>query len=398
MSETADTQTDLGDWTAGTTTESITRTVRLKLETSDRKLAHVQTAIDDWQRVAGYTADLLPSFPAYRWGSRDTHLRRRVRESVDDLEIYAHDRDAAVAKVREAFASWHERGQPGATPTGEFGSGDYLRMSTSSSSKKRREIAPNDRGYGLRVSLLKGADDCWFHVVSGSYQDEFLRAVVDGEADLGVVELRRDGDSLFAHCSVSEDVQVYVPADVQTTVGVDIGERTLWAAAVTGTDGAVETAEIESGDEFRHYREQFDRRREKLSERGDLRGVRKTRHDRERYTEQVCHTASRRIVDLAVEHAPSVLRLEDLTHYRETADDPIHDWPFAQIQEQVAYKAEAAGVPVQFVDPARTSTTCRQCGQYTPEYRDGDEWHCRRCGYRVHADVNAAINLAEREP
>jgi IS605 OrfB family transposase len=102
------------------------------------------------------------------------------------------------------------------------------------------------------------------------------------------------------------------------------------------------------------------------------------------------------VVEFAVEHEPSVLVLEDLTHYRETADDPIHDWPFADLQEKICYKATAEGIPVETVDPKDTSITCRKCGQATPEFRDGTEFSCRRCGYEVHADVNAAINIAKR--
>lgn len=384
---------------AGTTTTDITRTIRLRLQGSQWKHDRVKQAIDDWQRVARYTADLLPSFPSYRWGSRDTQLRRIIREEFDDLDIYAHDRDAAVAKAREAFASWNERGQPGDRPQGQFGDADYYRISTSSSSKQRRQIVENDRGYGLEVSLINDRSldpsSMWFHVDIGEYQREWLEKVTAGDADLGVVELRYDdNDQLWAHVSVSEPVEVYEPGDVETVVGVDFGERVFWAAAVVGSDG-VEAVEMESGREFRHYREQLERRREELSEQGDLKGVRETRGDRERYTEQETHTATRRIVDFAADHAPCKIRFEDLTDYRETAEDAIHDWPHGMLTEQLAYKATEAGLPVEAIDPAQTSITCRQCDETNPAFRDGDDFECWECGYEVHADVNAAINIAQ---
>lgn len=151
---------------------------------------------------------------------------------------------------------------------------------------------------------------------------------------------------------------------------------------------------MEPGREFRHYRDRLDEKRRRLGQQGDLRGVRACRGDRERYTEWVCHNASRAIVDLAVEHAPCRIHLEDLTHYRQSASDPIHDWPFAQLQEQILYKATGAGIPIEMVDPRNTSVTCRKCGQTTPEFRDGSDFSCRWCGYEIHADVNAAINIA----
>jgi IS605 OrfB family transposase len=317
---------------------------------------------------------------------------------MEDLRIYAHDRDAAVAQARDAFDSWNERGQPGDAPQGQFGDSEYLRMSTSSSSKRRRQIVENDRGYGLEASLIKGSrnpSSLWFHAAVGEYQREWLERVVSGEAETGVIEFRFDeSGQLWAYVSVSEEIEVYEPADVDTTLAVDFGERILWAAAVVGSDG-VETVEMEAGREFRHYREQLKRRREELSEAGDLAGVRQTRGDRERYTEQEVHTATRRIVDLAAEHAPCKIRYEDLSDYRETATDPIHDWPHGMLTSQLAYKATEAGLPVEAIDPAGTSITCRKCGVTNDAYRDGDNWHCRDCGYEVHADVNAALNIAE---
>jgi len=393
-----DNQEEPDTFRAGTTSKAVTRTLRLRLEASDWKQERVSQAIADWQRVARYTADLLPSFPAYRWESRDTQLRRVVREKLDDLDIYAHDRDAAVAKAREAFASWHERGQPGDPPQGEFGDAQYLRMSTSSSSKQRRQLVENDRGFGLEASLIKGSrnpSSLWFHVHVGDYQREWLEKVIAGDAELGVVEFRSADGRLWAHVSITEPVEVYEPGDVETVVGVDFGERILWAAAVVGPDG-VETVEMEPGREFRHYRELLDRRRETLAEHGDLSGVRQTRGDRERYTEQETHTATRRIVDLAATYTPCKIRYEDLRGYRETAEDPIHDWPHGMLTKQLAYKATEARLPVEAIDPAETSITCRHCGVTDPTFRDGDDFECSACGYEVHADVNAAINIAQK--
>lgn len=208
-SDTDGEQQTLGRFRAGTTTTEIVRTIRVPVETSAQKLASIRAAIEEWQAVASYTANLLPSFQSYQWMSRSTQLRRRVRKEFDELNIYAHDRDAAVAKAREAFKSWRERGQPGASPKGEFGEATYYRMSTSSSSKKRRALVENDRGYGLQVDLIKHSDPTWFHIRAGEYQREWLAKIISGEAEMGVVELRLDDGRLWAHISVSEEVEIY---------------------------------------------------------------------------------------------------------------------------------------------------------------------------------------------
>lgn len=385
-----------------TTTEELTRTIRLQLEGADWKHDRVRRAIDEWQRVARYTADILPSFPSHRWGSRDTQLQRVVRSQFSNLAIYAHDRDAAANKAREAFDGWNKRGQPGARPQGQFGGDNYLVMSTSSSSKRRRQIVENDRGFGVELSLIndRGLEPStmWFHASVGEYQREYLEKVINEEADLGMVELRYDdGGQLWAHVSVTEEVDVYEPGDVETVVGVNFGTEALWAAAIVGPDG-VETVEIEPGREFHHYRKQFQQRRRTLSEKGDLSGLREMQGEQERYTEQVTHTATRRIVDLAADHAPCMLRFEDPTEVPATVDGSDHNWPQGMLTTQVSYKATEAGLPVEALGDTAAGVTCRKCGETDSASRDGADFECQDCGYEVHTGVNAAINVAHPSP
>jgi len=259
------------------------------------------------------------------------------------------------------------------------------------------EIVENERGFGVKTRFIP-YDPVWFHINARPYVREYLERVCAGNASAGTAEIRlADDGSVWLHLPVSWEIDVYQPAEVNTTVGVDIGETVIYAAAVVGASGDVNAVEMQSGREFRHYREELQRKRDRLQQKGDLQGVKATRGDQQRYTEQVLDTASREIVNLAVEHAPATIKLEDLTHYRETADDPIHDWPFAELQEKIAYKAKAEGLPVEVVNPRNTSITCRKCGHSGPTYRDGNEFECRICGYEVHADVNAAINIASAE-
>lgn len=382
-------QSTLGDYTAGTSTESITRTVRLPLESSDKKNNLVHEGIEEFREISNYMADLLPSFPDYRWQPQDTTMYRVATREFpkDERTVKAKILQEAQKKAAEAFQSWRERGKPGDRPT--FEEESMLRLSS-----QDIELEANDRGYGLKASFI-AYNPVWFHISGGEYQEEFLERIVEGDAKAGSGELRFHDGNLYCNLTVTWDVEVYDADEVPRHIGVDLGENTLFVAAVVNADSEVDDVEMESGREFRHYRERLKQKRAELSEKGDLRGVRKCRNEHERYTEQITHTATREIVNLALEHTPCEIRLEDLTHYRETADDAIHDWPYAKLQEQIAYKATEAGIPVSFVDPRNTSVTCRRCGQTDPTYRDGPDFHCRRCDYQVHADVNAAINLAQ---
>ena len=385
-----DRQAALSDYAAGKATETVTQTVVVPLETSDRKNAKVRTAIEEFQAMCSYLADMMASIPEHERVPNNPALYRLITREfpADNRTVSSKVALAASRKVAAAFQSRRSRGDGGELPN--FGDGDYFMLDN-----QNVTIVENERGFGLKANFVPYKPE-WFHVNPRPYVREYLERVTDGEASYGTAEFRLSDDGhLAAHIPISWEVDVYEPGDVTTTVGVDIGENVLYAAAVVNSDG-VAGVEMESGREFRHYRERLQEKRERLMERDDLRGLKQNRGEQQRYTEQVLDTASRRIVELAVEHAPAKIHLEDLTHYRETARDPIHDWPFALLQEKIAYKAAAEGIPVTAVAARNTSVTCRKCGQTNREYRDGADFSCARCGYEVHADVNAAINIAKK--
>lgn len=378
--------------------ETFTQTIICELETSGKKTTRVRECIEEWQAIASGMADLMPTFPAYKWGekSQQTQLSRMVRREFPDHSLRKHDAYQAAYKVAEAFESWRENGMEGDdNPKGRFGDGPYMRICNCGGSGFA--LRENDRhdGFGLKVGLQPYKPE-WFHLRApqDSYQREKLGGVLNEETypRIGASEIRVSDDGrVFAHLSVVDEVDVYVADSVERWMGVDPGMDVLYALAIIGArSGTIEQVEVESGREYLHYRERLKSKLRKLSQRGDRRGVKKCRGDIERYTEHILHEASRQIVDLAVDNAPCGIRVEDLTGLREQQDN--HDWPYAQFQEYILYKADAAGVPVEKVNADGTSKDCNRCGQ--EGIRDSREFTCRRCDYQVHADVNAAINIA----
>ena len=75
----------------------------------------------------------------------------------------------------------------------------------------------------------------------------------------------------------------------------------------------------------------------------------------------------------------------------------IHSWSFAQLKRFIAYKAEERGCTVAVVDPRHTSQACSRCGhQARNNRRSRGRFVCRMCGYELHADLNAAYNIAAK--
>lgn len=77
-----------------------------------------------------------------------------------------------------------------------------------------------------------------------------------------------------------------------------------------------------------------------------------------------------------------------------------HRWAFRKLYEFVLYKAVSRGISVRQVNPKNTSRQCSRtdCGfthpDNRPEMNGQDEFCCLKCGYEVHADYNAAKNIA----
>jgi hypothetical protein len=66
------------------------------------------------------------------------------------------------------------------------------------------------------------------------------------------------------------------------------------------------------------------------------------------------------------------------------------------INERSHFKASAAGVCRQRVNPAYTSQQCPRCGYVHPKNRNGDKFVCLFCGWVGHSDWVGAHNLRNR--
>ena len=91
---------------------------------------------------------------------------------------------------------------------------------------------------------------------------------------------------------------------------------------------------------------------------------------------------------------------EDLTDIRDRLPHAKwhHVWAFRRLLEYVEYKAPKRGVSVKQVEPNHTSQRCSRtdCGFTHRNNRDGEHFHCQKCGYGVNADYNATKNIGLR--
>jgi IS605 OrfB family transposase len=120
-----------------------------------------------------------------------------------------------------------------------------------------------------------------------------------------------------------------------------------------------------------------------------------------RFQRDINHIVSKALVSKAVASCKA-LALEDLTGIRARCGNVRHEqrrerhsWAFFQLRLFIAYKAQAAGVRVVYVDPRNTSRTCSACGYCDKRNRpDQAHFRCLQCGLTLPADYNGALNIA----
>jgi putative transposase len=82
--------------------------------------------------------------------------------------------------------------------------------------------------------------------------------------------------------------------------------------------------------------------------------------------------------------------------YNKKSNKIISNWGFKLFEGLLKYKTELKGIKIEFVDARYTSQICSGCQQQDKASRDKGIYRCKVCGLKIHADINAAINIRNR--
>jgi putative transposase len=219
----------------------------------------------------------------------------------------------------------------------------------------------------------------------GDYQKGRLKGHTPTSATL---VKRRDG-TFFLHVQLKSTTPP--PHTPKGTLGVDLGRRRV---AVDSDGNPYEATEVQ------RLRNHYPKVRRSLQCKGTKEAKRLLQQlsgREQRHMRAINHTISKQLIEIA-HTTQRQIALEDLTgirqrtRVRKAQRYHHHSWAFYQLRQFVAYKAQAAGVPLVLVDPAYTSKTCHRCG--LRGHRTGLTFFCTRCNVVMDADWNAAMNIA----
>jgi len=261
----------------------------------------------------------------------------------------------------------------------------------------RHSFGPTSVDYDARIFRLVGQEAVSLATTRGRARiplalGEYQRAGLGGNPTAATL-VKRAGQ-FFIHVIVEEAAPA--PRPVAGFLGVDLGIVNLAA----DSDGTLYT-----GEAVERQRRRYAHRRRNLQRKGTRASRRKLHRisGRQRlFQRDTNHIISKRIVATA-QRSSCGIALEDLVGIRERVKASrkqrarLHNWPFAQLQVFIAYKATLAGVPVVWVDPHYTSQECPACGSVDEGNRPSQAlFSCLSCGLAAPADVVAARNIRAR--
>lgn len=249
--------------------------------------------------------------------------------------------------------------------------------------------------YDQRVLSFKGLTEVSLWAMSGRLRMPFVcggyekerQGRIKGQADL----IYRRG-KFYLLCTI--DMPENAPIAIKDVLGVDLGIANI------ATDSDATPYSGKSVDDVRRKHNLQRKRLGRQNTKGAKKKIRRIGQKEARFRRYENHCISKQIVETAKRTGRGIA-LEDLKGIRERvtarggeAKNRLSGWAFGQLGSFVTYKAQAAGVPLVYVDPRHTSQTCAECGHCERSNRKSQsEFQCKACDHKAHADVNAARNI-----
>ena len=224
------------------------------------------------------------------------------------------------------------------------------------------------------------------------YTEMFENAV---EIDSIIVKQRRD--KLIGYVALTVEIQ---EAKGIHPVGIDLNETNAIVAVdaddkqlfISGQKRRILNKRT-SKTVKRLQRKLAEKKAEGKNARSVVRTLKRLQGKRARRTRDFCHAATNMLVNWAPENA--VLVFENLNFGQgkrgsRAWNRRFHTWSKGMVFNFASYKIAGNG-EVALVDAKGTSQTCSRCGLKGIRFRHS--FSCPNCGFSLHADLNAAVNI-----
>jgi putative transposase len=188
--------------------------------------------------------------------------------------------------------------------------------------------------------------------------------------------------------------------------GVDLGEKHLAAVATSGDSFLINGGELRA---LRHYQNRIKAKLQSKidrKERGSNRWKKLIQtknkqldHIDNKITD-LLHKLSRKLIEMLLERGVSTVAVGELKGVRDSVDygsrmdQRLRQWAHGKFADYIEYKAEEAGMDVEYVGEKYTSQICPKCGnRHKPS---GRNYLCVLCGFEAHRDAVGAYNIRKK--
>jgi len=236
-----------------------------------------------------------------------------------------------------------------------------------------------------------GKKKVWMPLIVPSYFGKYK------ELDKGRLQIVKKEEGWYAYVSVEYPIKEQI--EPNGILGVDLGIRQI--AVVSDPKGKVNEF---YGSELLSRRKELGQRWKALQEQksgnnNKYQALKQVSGKETQFMQDINHKIAKNIVEKA-KHYNHSIAVENLKGLREgeasqSLKEMLHRWRYRDLCDKIEYKAEAEGIPVNYIDPRNTSKICSKCGSKN-KIGAAKQYECSNCGVELNRDLNAARNIAEK--
>ena len=320
-----------------------------------------------------------------------SNLNKIMKDLPHCKEYYSLSAQATRDEVIQAYKSYFALHKNGDTKARQPG---FRRKTTCSNLRYYN-------GYGFKLEGNKLTLSFGLHKTRGVKNVEVeiqYRSDIEYTRVINVLITYDKKHGLQAHLVVDTKA---VTALGKRVVAVDLGETQLLTAMLgDGRTLMYNGREIKS---LRRYWQKV-RRKVKPPVEGQKKSRRYSQIDvkESRQVSHRLHIITRDFVNGCYKAGVKTIVMGDLTgirssiNYGKATNQRLHAWSFAKVVEMIRYKADMLGMKVVQISEAYTSKTCHKCTTCAKSNRISRGYTKCSCGWKAHADVNAAANIFEK--
>jgi len=355
--------------------ETTTKSIKFNLlPLTNSKKERVQTQADYFKEVYNRTSILLPTVikPSRK------QIGKWRKNIMKDIPLYAQT-------IQEAMSLAMANRKTAIQETDDI---TILNKSVISYHNQSWSIERHNNRWYIKIPAEKNGrsyNKIWLPIKDSNYYDDIICMNYNY---FGAGQYDIKSNTFITSMTTDINEIEYIP---QTFIGIDRGWINPAVLVVIDKDKIVKEVKFFGGKEYIHIRKQYKNRRAQLQHNKQLKKVKEINNEEHRWMEYENHRISKQIIEIAKKYPNPIIIMEN--HL--TAPNNIKSWTHASLRQKIEYKAGNTGIKVDYVDARYTSRTCNKCNHEEKDNRQTQNlFKCLKCGYTVHADLNAAINIA----